>query len=515
MTQNHVEIRDLVKTYPGVLAVDGVDLDLRGGEVVGLLGKNGAGKSTVIKVLVGAERADSGSILLNGELLPEHYGPHDAHDLGIVAVHQELAMVPHMSVAENVALGSRLPRWGGVLVARRQVIRAVRRVLADLDPTIDPARKASELTSVQQRLVMIARALYHDARVLILDEPSASLTPAEISHLHAVVRTLRDQGRAVLYVSHRLPEVLAITDRVVVMRDAKVVFEHPTAGLEERVLVSAIVGEETALVVGRRHESSATQDADVLLRVTGLRAPHSEDSVSFELHAGEILGLGGLTGSGRTEIVRMLFGADPIGGGKVVLRGEPIEIGSPSQAIQAGIALLPEDRRHQGLVPTFGVRQNTTLASLRAFRLSRRIPIPSRRREASATRRLVEKLQIRTPSVEQPVRYLSGGNQQKVVLAKWLDLPVDVFLFDEATQGIDVHAKEEIFELVEQLAADGNGVIFISSDFSELAAICHRVLGVRDGILSGALTGAELTEQAITQLSYEQIPAGVDASEDG
>jgi ABC-type sugar transport system ATPase subunit len=504
-----VRMRQLVKRFPGVLAVDHVDLDIHAGEVLGLVGKNGAGKSTVIKLLAGAERPDAGEILVEGRPLPEHYGPHAAHQLGLAFMHQELHNVPLLSVAENVALGSRFPSRAGLSIRWRALRRSVAAVLEELDPTIELGRRVGELSQAQQRLVMIARALYHQAKVLVLDEPSAALSDAEVAHLHDVVRRLRAGGTAVVYVSHRLREIVGLTDRVVVMRDGRVVLERPTAELDQRRLVDAIIGEragESGLEGRRQRARRGGERGETILRVRELARPGQAEGVSFELRSGELLGLGGLIGAGRTELARMLAGADPSARGEIEVGGRRLRPRSPRHARRAGIVLLPEDRRNQGLVLGFSVRENVTLASLPRFRAAR-LPMPSRGKERVATQAMIERLDIRTPGPEARVETLSGGNQQKVVLARWLDLPVEVLVFDEPTAGIDVHAKDELFSLMEGLADAGKGVILIASDFSELVAVCDRVLVLREGRVSGALAGDQITEQAIVELCYAHEPA--------
>jgi ABC-type sugar transport system ATPase subunit len=501
-------MRGLVKQFPGVLAVDEADISIYPGEILGLVGKNGAGKSTVIKLLAGAERPDAGEIVVDGRPLPEHYGPPDAHGLGLAFMHQELQNVPLLSVAENVAMGSRFPRRLGVSIGWRSLRRQVAAVLNQLDPSIDLSQRVGELSQAQQRLVMIARALYHQAKVLVLDEPSASLSDAEVEHLHDVVRRLRAGGTAVVYVSHRLREIVQLTDRVVVMRDGRVVLERPTDELDHRSLVNAIVGEdERGALEGRRERARrGGERGETLLRVRGLTRPGHSASISFELRAGEILGLGGLIGSGRTEIARMLAGADPIGGGEIEARGRRVRIRSPRHARRAGIVLLPEDRRNEGLVLGFSVRENITLASLADNRVTPFLPMPSRAKERASTNRMIERLDIRTQGPEAQVSTLSGGNQQKVVLARWLELPVEVLIFDEPTAGIDVHAKDELFSLIESLADAGKGVILIASDFSELVAMCDRVLVITEGRISGEVKADDITEQAIVELCYAHEP---------
>ena len=495
-----VRMRGVVKLYPGVLAVDRADIDIFPSEVLGLVGKNGAGKSTVIKILAGAVRPDAGEITVGGVPLPPHYAPHRAQEFGLAFMHQELHNVPLLSVAENVALGSKLPRAAG-RISWRALRRQVEAVLAELEQEIDVRRPVAGLSQAQQRMVMIARALYHRAKVLVLDEPTASLTDDEIARLHAVVRRLAGAGVAVVYVSHRLNEVVDLTDRVVVMRDGRVEVERPTRELDRRSLIAAIVGDAVSGQTRAREERPArAEDAPVLLRARGL-GEAGGPTIDLELRAGEILGLGGLVGAGRTEIARLLAGAATATTGTLEVDGQERRLRSPRQGRDAGVVLLPEDRRHEALVLDFSVRENITLASL--DRLVGRFPwTPSRSKERIAAAGLIERLQIRTGGTETPVATLSGGNQQKVVLARWLDLPVKVMIFDEPTAGIDVQAKEEFFSLMQGLADAGKGIILISSDFSELVHACDRVLVLREGRASGELMGAAITEQAIVELCY-------------
>ena len=505
-----VQVRALVKRFPGVLAVDGVHLDIHAGEVLGLVGKNGAGKSTVIKMLAGAVRPDDGAILLDGAPLPEHYGPHVAHQLGLAFMHQELQNVPLLSVAENVALGGRFPRRAGISISWGALRRDVKAVLSELGSALDSAQHVGELSQAQQRLVMIARALYHRAKVLVLDEPSASLSDAEVTQLHAVVRQLRDAGTAIVYVSHRLREIVDLTDRVVVMRDGRVVLERPTSELDHRQLVDAIIGDRATRsgLEGRRERArKGARYGKEILRVQDLTRPGQVHGVDFALRGGEILGLGGLVGAGRSEIVRMLAGVDPAARGAVEVSGRKVSVRTPRHARRAGIALLPEDRRNEGLVLGFSVRENVTLASLPRFRTAGFLPMPSRPKERAATKEMVKRLEIRASGTEVKVATLSGGNQQKVVLARWLDLPVEIFVFDEPTAGIDVHGKAELFSLIEGLAEAGKGVILIASDFAELVAICDRVIVLREGRISGVIEGDEITEEAIVELCYPHEPA--------
>jgi ribose transport system ATP-binding protein len=503
-SQPLVEARGLVKWYPGVRALGGVDFEARPGEIIGLVGKNGAGKSSLIKIVAGAEKPDEGDLLIAGEPPPIVYGPHDAHRLGLAFVHQELGNFPELTVAENVAIGTRFPRSGGVLVSRRKLNAHVKRVLDELGAEIPPERLVAGLTAVQQRLVMIARALYHDARVLFLDEPSVSLTIAEIAHLHRIVRSLRDQGRSIVYVSHRLHEIASLTDRVVVMQDGLVILEHATEDIDEQVLMDAIAGPApTAPANGRREQTTA--EAPPILSVNGIGRPPAVSDVSLELRPGEILGIAGLVGSGRTELVRLICGADRPAYGTIEIDGKPVRVRNPVDAIRHGIALLPEDRRHEGLVATFSVRENITLPALAWHRLARLLPFPNRGSERKVAQTMVSRLDIATPDVEREVRRLSGGSQQKVVLAKWLHRSGRLLLFDEPTQGVDVGAKAEIFSLMRDLAAEGKGIILICSDFAELALVCTRVVAIQEGSVSGELRGPEITEDAMIRLAYRRV----------
>jgi ABC-type sugar transport system ATPase subunit len=500
-----VRMRGIVKHFGGVFAVEDVDLDILPGEVLGLVGKNGAGKSTLMQILAGAIPPDAGEISIDGAPLPHPYTPRIAHQLGLAFMHQELQTIPLLSVAENVALGARWPRALGFSIGWRALRKSVETVLLRIGASIDPRAPVGSLSHANQRLVMIARALYHPTKVLVLDEPSASLSDAEIRHLHAVVRHLQAAGTAVVYVSHRLGEILQLTDRIVVMRDGRKVFDGPAGSIDEARLVDAIVGGAMApRTAGRARRVALPAEASrVLLRVRNLAGPDSRQPISFDLFRGEVLGFGGLVGAGRTEVARMLAGVDSITHGTVEIGGKAVRARTPHQAKRAGIVLLPEDRRHQALVHEFSVRENVTLASLERYRLAG-LPMPSRRKERSATRRMIERLQIKTPSSETVIETLSGGNQQKVVLARWLDLPVEVLIFDEPTAGIDVHAKAEFLALIQTLAEAGKGVIMIASEFAELVESCDRVIVLREGRQAGILEGEEITEQAIARLCYGQ-----------
>jgi ABC-type sugar transport system ATPase subunit len=499
-TLRTVEVRGLRKVYPGVVALDGADVTIPGGEILGLLGKNGAGKSTMIKVLAGVVAPDAGEILVDGAPITLH-SPHDAATQGFAFVHQELADVPNLTVAENVGLGLGYPKHpGGLLVKRRALRRWAATVLDRLEADIDPGAPLTALSVAQRRLVTIARGLAADARMFILDEPTASLTDDEIAHLHKVLRSLRADGVAIVYVSHRLDEVFAVTDRVTVMRDGNTVFSAQTKDIDKAELIEKITGSAIAPESRTRHV--LPEGAKELLRVAGMTAPGVVEDASFTLREGELLGIAGLVGAGRTELMRLIFGADAAASGTVSLRGEELSIRSPRDAMAAGLALLPEDRKEQGAVLDFSVRKNVTLTTMPRFRVARGVPMPSERRERATTRDYVQRLKIKVANPEHPMRFLSGGNQQKALLAKWLGSEADVFIFDEPTHGIDVEGKEEIYDLMTELAARGKGVIFISSEFTELVGACNRVLVMRDGRVVSQLEGSAITDAALVGLCY-------------
>jgi len=493
-----IEVRGLVKAYPGVVALDGVDVTIPPGNVLGLLGKNGAGKSTLIKALAGVVQPDAGEILVDGEAT-EIPDPHVSAALGFGFVHQELADVPNLSVAENVLLGLGYPKRGG-LVNRRKMRSDAAAVLERLEVEIDPAAPLASLSIANRRMVMIAHGLAANARLFVLDEPTASLSDTEIEHLDRVLRNLRDSGVAILYVSHRLDEIFSVTDSVTVMRDGKTVFNSLTKDVTKAELISQITGSGQAIETRKRYVLPS--GAADLMKVEGMTLPGVVEDASFTLKEGELLGIAGLVGAGRTELVRLIFGADKAAAGSVSVRGQEIKINSPRDAMEAGIVLLPEDRKTQGAVFSFSVRENITLPSLSSFRVSAPMPVPSRAKERAASRDLVERLDIKVGDVEHPARFLSGGNQQKMVLAKWLDSGADIFIFDEPTHGIDVEGKEEVYNLMTELAERGKGVIFISSEFVELAGSCNRVLVMAEGRLVDQLAGDEITESALVESCY-------------
>jgi ribose transport system ATP-binding protein len=481
----------IVKTFPGVRALDGVTFDVVAGEVHALVGENGAGKSTLMKILAGAQPADAGEIAIDGRVVAID-GPRAAERLGIGMIYQEFNLVPDLGVIENIVLGVE-PRRGLFLDKAGATARAGR-VLAELGIALPLDRPARRLSVAEQQLVEIAKCLVRQARLIVMDEPTAALTEREIDALFVLIARLKAQGVAFVYISHRLEELPRIADRVTVLRDGRAIETRPLAQLPRDEMIR--------LMVGRPLESHfpdlppVPADAPVVLEVRGLSANAGVrvDDVSFDVHAGEIVGLAGLVGAGRTDIVRAIAGADVPTRGEIRVDGSRVVVTSPRSAIAAGIALITEDRKAQGLVLGMTVRENTTLAHLGSFV---RGLFVSRGAETETTSREIAELRIRTPSGEQIVRNLSGGNQQKVVLAKWLIGHARIFLFDEPTRGIDVGAKAEIYALMVELLRQGAAIVMVSSELPEVLGMSHRVLVVRDGRVRRILTRAEATPDAV------------------
>jgi ribose transport system ATP-binding protein len=477
------------KRFDNVEALSGVALDVHRGEVHAICGENGAGKSTLMKILSGVYVPDEGEIRIDGQPV-RIQGLRHAQDLGIVMIHQELNLVPHLTVAENIWLG-REPRRGWFVDRARQR-EGARACLARLGITVDPDAEVSTLSIAQQQMVEIAKALSMDARLLIMDEPTSSLGEADAARLLAVVQELKRDGVGIVYISHRLDELDHIVDRVTVLRDGRYIATRRWGETSIDEIVSLMVGRE---LTQQFPPATRQPGSDVLLRVRCLRREGVFGPVDLELRRGEILGFAGLVGAGRTEVARAIFGADAVDGGAIELAGEQLDIRSPRDAIAAGIAYVSEDRKAHGLAVKMSVAHNITLANLGA--LASGLGFINAARERDTAQGFIRQLDIRTPSPEQIARLLSGGNQQKVVIAKWLFRQARVILFDEPTRGIDVGAKYAIYELMDQLAAQGIGVVLISSDLPEVLGMSDRVAIFRQGQIAAVLPARHCTQHEV------------------
>jgi ribose transport system ATP-binding protein len=483
-------MKGIVKTFPGVRALDGVSFDVRRGEVHALVGENGAGKSTLMKTLAGAYRADTGTIVVDG--VEAHIdGPRAAEALGIGMIYQEFNLVPELSVLDNIVLGQEPQR--GLLLDHAAAVREATTVLTELGIALPLDRAARRLSVAQQQLVEISKALVRHARLIVMDEPTAALTDREIDALFSLIEKLKAQGVAFVYISHRLEELPRIADRITVIRDGRTVETRAAADMPQADLIRLMVGRP--LDAHFPALPPVAPDAPVLLNVAHLESPGVHD-VSLMVRAGEIVGLAGLVGAGRTEIVRAIAGADVPQSGEVDLAGRRVVIRSPHSAIAAGIAFITEDRKAQGLVLGMSVRENTTLAHLDQFS---RWFVVDRAREESITNKEITELHIRTPNAEQTVRNLSGGNQQKVVLGKWLIGDARVYLFDEPTRGIDVGAKAEIYTLMLELLRGGAAILMVSSELPEVLGMSHRILVVRDGRIAAEFSRDEATPASVIE----------------
>jgi len=485
-----LEMRGIGKSFPGVRALSDVSLELSAGEVLVLVGENGAGKSTLMKILAGALAADEGEILIDGARV-RIASPQEAQRLGIGMIYQEFTLVPQLNVPANVSLGAEPTRAG--LIDAAAVRARARRVLDELGLELPFDVPVSQLSVAAQQLVEIAKALATSARILVMDEPSAALSDREIERLFEIIRRLRAAGAGIVYISHRMEELPRIADRVVVLRDGKVVATRDAREFSPDEIIAAMVGRRLDAHFPQLPEPAT--DAAIRLDVRDLRRAGIVNGVSFSVRAGEIVGLAGLIGAGRTEIVRAIAGADPVDGGEVLIDGEILRSGRIGAAIAAGVAFITEDRKAQGLVLAMTVRENVTLAHLADF-VDRDLLVDLAR-ERAATVRMIDELQIRTPGTEQFVGNLSGGTQQKVVLAKWLLGNARIFLFDEPTRGIDVGAKSEIYKLMVELAARGAAIVMVSSDLPEVLGMSHRILVVRGGRIAAEFARADATPDRV------------------
>lgn len=489
-----IEADKIEKSFPGVRALREVRFDLVPGEVHALMGENGAGKSTLMKVLSGIYQPDSGTVKVMGNQVTID-GPRAAQDLGISIIHQELFLMNHLNVAQNIYIG-REPRYGmGMFVDEAKMNADAAALFKRMNVNIDPQTEVGTMTVARQQLVEIAKALSFNSRVLIMDEPTSALNETEVEHLFAVIEDLRKNGVGIVYITHKMDEVKRIADRVTIMRDGQYIDTLPAAETPISKIISMMVGRELADAT----RAEGTHGEEEALRVTKLNRGKMVRDVSFTLRKGEILGFAGLMGAGRTEVARAIFGADPIDSGEIHVHGKRVTINNPKDAVRAGIAYLSEDRKHFGLVTPMSVSDNVTMASWPRFTSG---GIWMRDGDLKTTaKKYVDLLKIKTPTVEQETRLLSGGNQQKVVISKWLLRDCDVLFFDEPTRGIDIGAKAEIYKLLQGLAEQGKAIVVISSELPEVLRLSHRVIVMCEGRITGELDGRTATQEEIMHLA--------------
>ncbi len=495
-------MKDIDKSFPGVHALDHVNFEVKRGEVHALMGENGAGKSTLMKVLTGIYQKDSGSITYKGQET-EFHNTKEAQDAGVVIVHQELNMVGDLTVAQNIFIG-REPKKG-FRIDDKKMIEDSKKLFQDLNIEIDPREKMNNLTVGKQQMCEIAKAISHKAEVIIFDEPSAALTEKEIADLFEIIRDLRKKGLGIVYISHRMDEIKVITDRVTVMRDGGYVGTLITAESTKEDIINMMVGR--VIYEDPKEHSMVAPDAPVVLKVEHLNAGKMVQDVSFELRKGEILGFSGLMGAGRTETARALFGADPKQSGKISIMGKDgqlheVTINSPQDAVKYGIGYLSEDRRRYGVVVQKSVTENTTLATMEQYTSGLMI---NKGKEKKVTEKYIKELATKTPGPDQLVVNLSGGNQQKVVIAKWLTRDSDILIFDEPTRGIDVGAKNEIYKLMNKLAAEGKSIIMISSEMTEVLRMSDRIIVMCEGKITGNIDISEASQEHIMNQATRNI----------
>jgi len=493
------ELREISKAFPGVQALDKVSLSLRRGQIHALLGENGSGKTTLAKCLAGAHQPDSGEMLLQGEpVVLDH--PLDAVAHGVATIYQELSLVPALTVAENIFLGRPLTKAKTGLIDWEQMRRMTRVTLQELAIQMDPNAVVQSLSGAEQQLIEIAKAISLESSLVIMDEPTAALGLAETRRLHELIRRLTKRGKAILYISHRLDEVFQIADVITVLKDGLRIDTSPLAELDMSDVVQMMVGIDIEQHYPKEHNARS----EVCLQVRDLVTENGVNGVSFDVHAGEVFGLGGMVGAGRTEIARALYGVDQLEGGTMQLFGKPVRFSTPTEAVAAGVGLVPENRKADGLFYNFEGPPNITISRLRTLL---RGPFLSLAAERQAGREYVDRLRITPTSLERTVEFLSGGNQQKVVIARWLFSRAKLLILDEPTQGVDIGAKLEVYQVINELTEQGISIILISSDYPELLAISDRIAVIRDGRILHVAPANELNEYKLLS-----IASGADAS---
>ncbi|MBD3287948.1 ATP-binding cassette domain-containing protein [candidate division KSB1 bacterium] len=483
-----LKMQNICKTFPGVVALENINFDLRRGEVHILLGENGAGKSTLVKILSGAYQKTSGDILFENKEI-EIKNPGHAQDLGIAIIYQELNLVSHLSAAENILLG-REPLHVPGIINRSRLYRSTQKILDGLQVQISSRSLVKELGVAEQQMVEVAKALSLHAKILIMDEPTSALTEKEIEELFKTINRLKKSGTSIIYISHRLEELFEIGDRVTVLRDGKYVGTHNIQETTKEELIRKMVDRELTEQFPKRR----IERGEEVLRVENLKIDDKLSNINFSLHRGEVLGISGLLGSGRTELARAIFGADKIDSGKIYVKGVQQNIKSPRNSINLGIGLLTEDRKSQGLILDLSLKDNVCLPNLDQFS---KFGVVSSNQENSTAAKYIDELRIKTPGLNQKVLYLSGGNQQKVVISKWLCSHADILIFDEPTRGIDVGSKVEIYQLMNQLTAHGAAIIMISSELPEILGMSDRILVMHHGEINGEFAAEEATQEKI------------------
>ena len=488
-----LEFKEITKVFPGVRALDGVSFRVAKGSVHGLVGENGAGKSTLLKILSGAQPPSSGDLLIKNEK-KEFTSTRDAFDAKVAIIYQELNLVPDMTVSENLLLGH-FPQKSAFL-NKRQMLDMARKQIRDLMEDIDPNTKIKNLPIGQRQMIEIGKALLHNAEIIAFDEPTSSLSEKEVTQLFKIIKNLQEQGKAIIYVSHRMEEIFNICDTVTVFRDGKHIETFTEMSrVSHDILVQRMVGREIKDVYGYR----SRQTGEKMFEVKNIRGKGVNKDLSFDVAKGEIVGFFGLVGAGRTELLKLIFGAEEMASGQVFVHGRQVEITNPVSAINNGICLCPEDRKDEGIIPVRSVSENINISSRRHF-MKAGIFL-DKQKEKENCDDFIDKLDIKTPSRDQLIGNLSGGNQQKTILARWLSEEVDVFLLDEPTRGIDVGAKYEIYQIMYQLAEEGKVVIFVSSDLPEVMGVADRVIVMRDGGMTGSLDRSELSDERILSMA--------------
>lgn len=492
-----LKMEHISKSFPGVKALSDVQVDLQSGEVLALVGENGAGKSTLMKILTGIYQKDEGTITLEGKEI-NVTSPKHAQELGISIIHQELNLMKDLTVAENIFIGREPKGALNLLVDDKKLNNQAKELFEKLNIDLDPKTKVQNLTVAKQQMVEIAKALSFNSKILIMDEPTTALTEIEIEALFEIISSLREKGVGIIYISHRMDELKRITDRITIMRDGTYIDTLITAETEMSKVIQLMVGRHVYI---ESKPNIAEGEKETVLQMKNISTKALLKDVSFELKKGEILGFAGLMGAGRTEVARVLFGADPATTGTINLHGNEVKITSPAAAVKHGIGYLSEDRKQFGLLVNMDVKSNIALATIKDYQSKGMFVSDSKIKKIAV--KYVDQLKIKTPSVDQQIRLLSGGNQQKVVIAKWLQRDCDILIFDEPTRGIDVGAKGEIYKLLDELAASGKSIIMISSELPEILRMSHRIVVMAEGKITGVLSSEEATQEKIMEYATQ------------